>query len=100
MSIISSQELVLYISLYTLYCFYFYYFIVLSALPKLYREGLWTAFHVWKVLYKSNYTHYVNTSVWLSHGHAADIYHAYHINMDQNLWGMFPTPCSKYLVKN
>lgn len=24
----------------------------------------------------------------------------YHVNMDQNLWEMFPTPSSKYAMKN
>ncbi len=38
------------------------------------------------------------------HGCAADKSAAtawcYHINMDQNLWGMFPTPCWMYIMKN
>ncbi len=38
------------------------------------------------------------------HGCAADKSAAtawcYHVNMDQNLWGMFPTPCWIYAMKN
>ncbi len=38
------------------------------------------------------------------HGCAADKSAAtawcYHVNMDQNLWGMFPTPCWIYATKN
>ncbi len=38
------------------------------------------------------------------HGCAADKSAAtawcYHVNMDQNLWGMFPTPCWIYSMKN
>ncbi len=38
------------------------------------------------------------------HGCAADKSAAtawwYHDNMDQNLWGMFPTPCWIYAMKN
>ncbi len=40
----------------------------------------------------------------LHHGCAADKSTAtawcYHVNMDQNLWGMFPTPCWIYATKN
>ncbi len=40
----------------------------------------------------------------LHHGCAADKSAAtvwcYHVNMDQNLWGMFPTPCWIYATKN
>ncbi len=38
------------------------------------------------------------------HGCAADksasTAWCYHVNMDQNLWGMFPTPCWIYAMKN
>ncbi len=38
------------------------------------------------------------------HGCAADKSAAtawcYHVNMDQNIWGMFPTPCWIYATKN
>ncbi len=40
------------------------------------------------------------------HGCAADFIKSaatawwYHVNMDQNLWGMFPTPCWIYATKN
>ncbi len=40
----------------------------------------------------------------LHHGCAADKSAAtawcFHVNMDQNLWGMFPTPCWIYATKN
>ncbi len=40
----------------------------------------------------------------VDHGCAADksaeTVWCYHVNMDQNLWGMFPTPCWIYATKN
>ncbi len=35
-----------------------------------------------------------------SHHGSAAIAWCYHVNMDQNLWGMFPTPCWIYALKN
>ncbi len=31
---------------------------------------------------------------------SAETVWCYHVNMDQNLWGMFPTPCWIYATKN